>query len=201
MRTRSLRDASPIPAPHRTVARPRLLRRLDAAARGKLTLVAGPQGCGKSTLLAQWASTRRDLGALLSFEHVAGASELAALLVTPLERLTPALVDLQLWSGETGDVALGDEFLARLTECYDSLPETVVVLDCLDGLDSLALREEVLAFIARTAPQIHFVVAVRSQRAVPQVARDIQLRNDVAYVDEGDLLFDHDEARDLLRRE
>ena len=107
MRTRSIRDASPIPAPHRTVARPRLLRRLDAAARCKLTLVAGPQGCGKSTLLAQWASTRRDLGALLSFEHVAGASELAALLVTPLERLTPALVDLQLFAQGSFHSALG----------------------------------------------------------------------------------------------
>src|SRR5258705_8258152 len=75
VRPPSLRDVPPVPAPHRTVARPRLLRRLDAAARGKLTLVVAPQGYGKSVLLAQWAATRPDLGAFVSFDRVTGLRE------------------------------------------------------------------------------------------------------------------------------
>jgi len=203
VRTRSPRanTSISISAPNRTVARPRLLRRLDAAARGKLTLVVAPRGYGKSVLLDQWASTRQDLTALLSLEGVAAPRELASLLVEPLAGLDAALIDLQLFSYETGERSLGKEFLGRLVDVYDSLPHAVLVIDCLDGLQSLALREEMLAFFAQTGPQVHFVVALRSARAERQVARDDRIRDEVAYIREVDLTFDRDEARDLLRIE
>ncbi len=152
-------------------------------------------------LLAQWAATRRDLAAALSFDRIAGTRELAALLVEPLGTLEPALLDLPLLSGEIAEPAMGDEFVARLVGVYDALPEMVLVIDGFDELEPSSLRQDVLTFIAQTAPHIHFVAAIRSQAAVPQIARDIELANDVAYLRESDLLFDYDEARDLLLRE
>jgi LuxR family transcriptional regulator, maltose regulon positive regulatory protein len=46
-----------LPEPY--IARPQLERRLDAAARRRLTLVIADTGLGKSTALAAWASHRR----------------------------------------------------------------------------------------------------------------------------------------------
>lgn len=45
---------SPPAPPEPVVARPRLLRRLDAGAAGPVTLVSAPAGWGKTTLLAAW---------------------------------------------------------------------------------------------------------------------------------------------------
>src|SRR4051794_22514555 len=39
-----------------TVPRPRLVARLDAGLRGKLTLVAAPAGSGKTTLIGDWVA-------------------------------------------------------------------------------------------------------------------------------------------------
>ncbi|MFC1879623.1 hypothetical protein ACFLZW_06875, partial [Chloroflexota bacterium] len=36
------------------VSRPRLIERLDAGLRGKLTLVSAPAGFGKTTLVSEW---------------------------------------------------------------------------------------------------------------------------------------------------
>ena len=44
-----------IPRSHRElVHRPRLIERLDAGLRGKLTLISAPTGFGKTTLLSEW---------------------------------------------------------------------------------------------------------------------------------------------------
>ena len=45
-----------IPRSHRelVVHRPRLIERLDAGLRGKLTLISVPTGFGKTTLLSEW---------------------------------------------------------------------------------------------------------------------------------------------------
>ncbi len=138
---------------------------------------------------------------MLSFDRVAGTRELASRFVEPLAGLEPGLIDLQLFSGETDEHTVGDAFFSRLVDVVDSLRETVFVIDCFDGLEPPSLREDMLAFIAQTAPHIHFVVAVRSERLVPQVAHDVRLQDDVAFLREPDLLFDRDEARDLLGRE
>src|SRR4051794_2944757 len=57
-------DAPAFPAS--VVPRRRLVERLDAAVRGKLTIVVAPAGWGKSVLLAQGARTRRDRVAWLA---------------------------------------------------------------------------------------------------------------------------------------
>ena len=46
---------APQPRPE-AVPRPRLLARLDAGLRGKLTLVAAPAGSGKTTLVSAWVA-------------------------------------------------------------------------------------------------------------------------------------------------
>ncbi len=49
--------------PHRTEAvhRPRLIKRLQAGLRGKLTLISAPAGFGKTTLVSEWVSQISDL--------------------------------------------------------------------------------------------------------------------------------------------
>jgi LuxR family maltose regulon positive regulatory protein len=39
------------------VSRPRLLERVQAGVRGKLTLIAAPAGFGKTTLLSAWLAS------------------------------------------------------------------------------------------------------------------------------------------------
>lgn len=49
-----------IPQPHRElVHRSRLMERLDAGLRGKLTLVSAPAGYGKTTLVSDWIQRRK----------------------------------------------------------------------------------------------------------------------------------------------
>ena len=54
----------PLP-PKGIVRRPRLLERLDAGARGPLTLVTAPAGTGKTVLAASWAANARAVGTVV----------------------------------------------------------------------------------------------------------------------------------------
>jgi hypothetical protein len=45
------------PARPKLVPRPRLIERVVAGVRDKLTLVVAPAGCGKTTLLSEWRAT------------------------------------------------------------------------------------------------------------------------------------------------
>jgi LuxR family maltose regulon positive regulatory protein len=68
------------PLAARAVARPQLLRRLDAAVRGKLTLIVAPPGWGKSVLCAQWAEQRTEPVGWLSFDSGMDAADVATML-------------------------------------------------------------------------------------------------------------------------
>ena len=58
------------PPPRRNlVARPRLIKRLDAGRHRKLTLVSAPAGYGKTTLISDWVAHSKDQVAWLSLEE------------------------------------------------------------------------------------------------------------------------------------
>ena len=112
------------------------------------TLVVAPQGYGKSVLLAQWAATRADLGAFVSFDRVSGPREVVSVFVEPLAGLRPQLIDLPLLATEEDDTATDDELLGRLAGIFDSVRESVFVIDCFDELEPPSLRQDVLTLFA-----------------------------------------------------
>ena len=65
-----LRTKLYIPPPrHEQVRRPRLLERLDAGLRCKLTLVSAPAGFGKTTLVSEWMTGCSRPAAWLSLDE------------------------------------------------------------------------------------------------------------------------------------
>ncbi len=97
-----------IPSPGTLVSRSRLVDRLEAGSRGKLTLVSAPAGYGKSTILAAWLQQRQTPAAWFSLDRddndpvrfwthfiaaintlpLSGASQLGAAFLQGLQRST-----------------------------------------------------------------------------------------------------------------
>ena len=93
MSTQVLATKLYIPAPRPgSVMRPRLMDRLNAGLRGKLTLVSAPAGFGKTTLITEWISTDDLLVAWLSLDD--GDSDpvrFLAYVITALLTIEPAI--------------------------------------------------------------------------------------------------------------
>src|SRR4051794_23231917 len=98
--------------PDGAVERPPLTARIDAAARGALTLVVAPAGWGKTTALAQWAHARGDAVAWIAVASGATAATAVDLLVGAIGSLGADVGDSPSAAGN----ALGEPLRAFLVE-------------------------------------------------------------------------------------
>jgi LuxR family maltose regulon positive regulatory protein len=185
-------------APPGAVARPRLVRRIDAAGPGGVALVVAPAGYGKSVLLAQWASSHSELticSLALGQDHddaVVFANDL-------LGALEPVLADGEglrehLQSGGGG---LGAPFVRRLLAALGELERpAAIVLDDLHALSNEALLAEVDQLLRDLPPPVRAVVGSRSDP--PFDVLDLHLRNKAVELRAADLAFDVAEAGELV---
>ncbi len=194
-----------LPAPRaRAVTRPRLVARLMAGLRGRLTLIAAPAGFGKSTLLAQalrespgepaetpqrfaWVALEPDdndptrfwgyvAAALERASPGVGAGAQALLRAAPAE-VEPAVAELlNALAAHPADVAL--------------------VLDDYHAVTSPAIHAGISFLLEHAPPHFHLVIASRTDPPLPLPRW--RARGELVELRAADLRFTSDEATQFL---
>jgi LuxR family transcriptional regulator, maltose regulon positive regulatory protein len=181
------------------VTRQRLLSRLELAARERLTLLVAPSGSGKTVLLAEWVVRRRPPRA----RWITGEG-----LVQP-DGFVRALLSALSPGGVSGDdhrvgvdVPESPELVRRLVdEALEKLadqPPTTLIIDELQHVTDPVALGAVRQLIDHGPRSLRLVLA--TQVDLPLLFYRRHLDNEVLELRQGDLLFQRDEAEELLRR-
>ena len=191
-----------IPTPaHRLVSRPRLRNALeDNLVRHRLALVTAPAGYGKTTLLADWARASSLPVAWLSITgEEDGIERFLRYLLAAWERVQPDILEQPL------GILLG----SRMPDIKAVLPafinaanqmtgQLVFVLDDYHLIEDPAIHEAVGFILDHLPPQLHFILASRSEPPLP-LAR-YRARGQLLEIRAGDLHFTREESTEFLNR-
>ncbi len=189
----------PPPPPAFAVTRPRLMRRLRGATRGRLTLIVGPAGAGKSLLVRQWAAS--ELGRSIAWAnvdplHVDGVSFAHELLVAFSEAWEDDALYEPTRRIEAGGERMGTSFLEALVGFSSGRPPTVLVVEDVHELPPV-LMEEMVWLVERAPTELRFVFTSRNDlRGVHR----LRSRGEVSELGPLDLALDRAESSELVER-
>jgi LuxR family maltose regulon positive regulatory protein len=187
----------PPPRPE-AVVRPRLIARLDAGLRGRLTLVSAPAGFGKTTLVSAWLAGREQPAAWLSLDE--GDSD-------PTRFLRYLVAALQTIAAEIGagvQAALQstpppppEAILTALLNDIAAIEERfILVLDDYHAVNARPVDEALAFLLDHLPPQMHLVITTREDPQVP-LAR-LRARSQLNELRVADVRFTLDEAAAFL---
>jgi LuxR family maltose regulon positive regulatory protein len=197
------------PVPPELTRRPRLVERLEAGARRRLTLISAPAGFGKTTLLAEWAAGQPAPGRVAWLSLDKGDND-------PARFWSYCLASLQTVEGALGATALAmlrsprpPVFEAVLTELINQIVaiprHLVLVLDDYHVIEAPAIHDD-LSFLLDHLPPIvcsegrarglHLVIATRADPPLP-LAR-LRGRGQLTELRQADLAFGSAEVAAFL---
>ncbi len=180
--------------------RRQLTARVEAGLERKFTVICSPAGYGKTTLLGEWIFEYKPRVAWLSldrgdntpsrlYEHLIAAFRIADV---DIGEITPMPLAMDTSSS----------FQPVLTSLINQISalshHIVLVLDDYELLENATLHADVALLLHNIPPQLHLVIASRSQPPLP-LAR-FRVRNELNELDAGDLCFTYDEALDFFNR-
>jgi LuxR family maltose regulon positive regulatory protein len=192
-----------IPPPTSTlVPRTRLVKRLEAGTRRKLTLVSAPAGFGKTTLVSSWVAAMQAGGerrvAWLSLD--AGDNDPArfiAYLVAAVRTIAPEVGGDVLALLQAAQQAAPQAILAALLNDFAVIPgDFVLVLDDLHIIDAQPVEDALAFLLDYLPPHMHLVITSREDPTLP-LAR-LRARGDLTEIRATDLRFTDDEAAAFL---
>jgi LuxR family maltose regulon positive regulatory protein len=184
----------PLP-PKGIVRRPRLLERLDAGARGPLTLVTAPAGTGKTVLVSSWTASARTVGTVvwLSLDADVGPGAFWHLVATGLSRRG---VEVPAPASSTGPDAGNPSYTGSIAGRILAHHEPVVlILDC-DGALEAVVASKLDSLIRQSAGHLRVVLVTREDPLLP--LHRYRLAETVVELRMADLAFTAAEARELL---
>ncbi|MFJ6199287.1 LuxR C-terminal-related transcriptional regulator [Micromonospora sp. NPDC092111] len=186
------RLAPPAP-PAPVLLRPRLLRRLDDAVAGALTLVRAPAGWGKTTLLATWArAAGEESPAWVQVEPGDSGQRLWAYLAAALRGAARGEPDAPVPAAPPRPDQL--ELLAAALAARDR--PVRLVLDDLHRVADPAVLTGLEFLLRHSAGRLRLVVGARVD--LPPVLHRLRLAGDLSEVGPDELAFTTDEVADLL---
>jgi len=153
----------------RSVDRPRLLSRLDAASHARLALVVAPAGWGKSTLVAQWL---RETGVACGWVSLDAADDDVTrfwrYLLLAVRHADPAAGSRALRRLEAAGADVERDVLpALVNELADARSDVVVVLGDYHVVRSGPVHRSVAALLEHLPPSLHLVVMSRTDPPLP----------------------------------
>ncbi len=181
-----------------SVARPRLLERLERGTASKLTLISAPAGFGKTTLLAEWLADGARPAAWLSLDHNDNhPATFWTYVITALQRVQPeagqrARALLQLPQPPPIEALL----TALLNEVGAIAYDFVLVLDDYHLIDARPIHDGVAFLLDHLPRPMHLVITGRADPPLP-LARP-RGRGELTEIRAADLRFTPDEAAAFL---
>ncbi len=186
------------PARPDLIARPRLIERLDAGLRCKLTLVSAPAGFGKTTLLTQWLHTADRPFTWLSLdEDDNDPVRFLTYLVAALQGVDDAIGQaLQSLLG-TPHLPPAEAMVTTLINDIAAVPEAfLLVLDDYHVIHSRDIHDALRFLLDRQPPTLHLVLLTRKDPPLP-LAR-LRARDQLLEFRADDLRFSTAEAATFL---
>lgn len=190
-----------IPAPRADlVRRSRLIERLNAGLRRKLTLVSAPAGFGKTTLLAAWVDQCPHPVAWISLDERDGEPlQFLAYLVSALQTIEPSLGELVLGALSTSQPPAIDALLTTLLNDIATVPDDfLLILDDYHTLVSAPVDDALMFVLDHLPSQMHLVIATREDPQLP-LAR-LRVRDQLTELRAADLRFLADETAHFLNQ-
>ena len=190
-----------IPQPRsKIVQRPRLIERLNAGLRGKLTLISAQAGFGKTTLVSQWIAGRERPVAWLSLDESDN---------DPVRFLTYIVAAMQTIATNVGEGALGllqspqsppteTILTALLNEVNIIENHFVMVLDDYHVINNKSVNDIVAFLVDHQPPQMHLIITSREDPDLP-LAR-LRVRDQLTELRAADMRFTSSEAAGFLNQ-
>lgn len=176
------RSADPELGPE-PVLRRRLIERLDAAAKRKLTLIRAGEGFGKTTLIEQWAARSRAPAVIIPLDERDNDP------VRFLATLAGAL-------GALGGPRRANALLTAVLRLLAPAQSVILVFDGYDAIHAEAVHRTVATLLERTSPAVRLLISSRTDAPVP-LGR-LRVRGEVSSIKQADLCFTAAEAASLL---
>src|SRR5512143_4047819 len=151
----------------RLVARPHLLRRLNAA--HGLTLVLAPAGYGKTSLLSTWLETCPQPAAWLSLEERDNdVAVFVGYLLGALSAITPVLTPATLSSVDGATLLPPDQIARRLLNDLSTITdEIILILDDYHAIQQQAIHDFMIELVRHLPRALHLVIASRHDPPLP----------------------------------
>ncbi len=183
-----------------SVGRPRLLRRLEAGADARLTLISAPAGFGKTTLMAAWlheaAATDRSV-AWLSLDATDNEpTSFWTYVATALARAGSGVGGSTLVALEASTPPTDSVLTTLLNELSTAPGEVWLVLDDYHLVDNDEINKSVAFLLEHLPSQAHVVISTRADPDLP-LAR-WRVRGELVEIRAADLRFTSAEATAYL---
>ena len=151
------------------IARSRLVALLHQGARQPLTVVVAPTGFGKTTLLTEWLSQLGRPAGWVSLDRGDNDPTLFwAYVITALQGLDPAVGErplAMLFSPEPPPIQVALTALINELAVLDG--DVVVLLDDYHLIEDRRIHDGMAFFVDNIPPQVHLVIASRSEPPFP----------------------------------
>ena len=184
------------------VSRARLTERLNAGLSRALALLSAPVGFGKTTLLGEWLAGAAQAvpAAWLSLdEDDNDPVRFLTYVVAALNGVQPSVGSAALTMLRSPHPAPTKVILTSLLNDLDCLPgDLILVLDDYHTIGSLAVHDAVAFILGNLPPQVHLVIATRSDPPLP-LSR-LRARDQLVEIRGSELLFTLEEAETFLNR-
>jgi LuxR family maltose regulon positive regulatory protein len=147
------------------IHRPRLIKRIDQGARGPLTLLSAPAGLGKTTALAEWARQTQHAVAWLTLSREDDHPwRFARYLSHALQGVSPGLGEESLEYLQASVRSASELALTLLINQIAALSaDLAVVLDEYQFVTDATIHRGLNYLITHRPPNLHFVIATRSE--------------------------------------
>ena len=153
------------------VARPRLIERLDAGLRGDraLLLISAPAGFGKTTLLVDWLRRQSLSLAWLSLDAGDnGPARFLSYLNAAVQKIYPEAAQGLAAALHAASLPQIEPLLTTLVHEIGSSTQTgVLIFDDYHAIESPVVHEAVAFLIDHLPPQVHVIIAGRTDPPLP----------------------------------
>ena len=183
-----------------TVARPRLLEKLQKGIDHKLTVISAPAGFGKTTLLSEWVGkSARPVGWLSLDASENDPAQFWLYFIGALQRLEShvgeaAVNILQMHPPAPSQLVL----TTLINEIVDALPEFLIVLDDYHLIAARPIHDAVIFLLDHLPPNMHLVIAGRADPPLP-LSR-LRANSQLTELRADDLRFTNEETEALFHK-
>ncbi|MFP3981768.1 MAG: LuxR C-terminal-related transcriptional regulator [Desulfobacterales bacterium] len=182
------------------IERSRLVHRLDAAKKRKLTLVSAPAGFGKTTLLANWAESQSEQVAWLSLDvEDNDLNSFWSHFVAAIQNVCPGIgiSAMQMLQSPSG-IPVKAVVKILINEIFERQDSVSLVLDDFHQVEDDVVCRIFKFIIDYMSRNMHLVVA--SRRELPFSVGRLKIQGQYAAVNADDLRFTADEAAAFARQ-